>query len=249
MKELTTLNASLATTNAILADAIQSSSEISAKANAKLEQLSANLAGLQAGIGQARATMGPQLKSTVRTRLGNAQAKLQSHAEALAQNKGQLSQQALNAVQEGVGAVTSKVNSEIQSRTENKASLESQIQDLRADVDRQAAAQDRLGSTARTDQVRAGPAGRPAATADRRTCSSARPETAGPAAAGSPRSAAPALSGSQLLVTDAMAKEIWPAALGSSGPQRSARSRRIASAHERSTVSAALQWLRPSAGT
>ena len=154
MKELTTLNASLATTNEILANGIQTSSEVSAKANAKLEQLSTNLAGLQASIGQARATMGPQLNSAVRTQLGNAHAKLQSRAETLAQNKGQLSQQALSAVQGSVGAATSKVNSEIQSRTESKASLESQIQALRADVDRQAAAQDRLGSTLIAERVR-----------------------------------------------------------------------------------------------
>ena len=74
MKELTTLNASLATTNEILANGIQTSSEVSAKANAELEQLSANLAELQAGIGQARATMGPQLTSAVRTQLGKAHA-------------------------------------------------------------------------------------------------------------------------------------------------------------------------------
>ena len=153
MKELTTLNASLATTNEILANGIQTSSEVSAKANAKLEQLSTNLAGLQASIGQARATMGPQLNSAVRTQLGNAQAKLQSRAETLAQNKGQLSQQALSAVQGGVGAATSKVNSEIQSRTESKASLESQIQALRAETDRQASAQDRLDT--RLGSVRA----------------------------------------------------------------------------------------------
>ena len=203
MKELTTLNASLATTNAILADAIQSSSEISAKANAKLEQLSANLAGLQAGIGQARATMGPQLKSAVRTRLGNAQAKLQSHAEALAQNKGQLSQQALNAVQEGVGAVTSKVNSEIQSRTENKASLESQIQDLRANVDLQAAAQERLESRlgnvpGTIDQIRSELRDRLSGLRDQVAAERVRLRrliAAGPAAPGPPRSAAAAMSG------------------------------------------------------
>ena len=147
MDELTTLNASLATTNSILASGIQTSSEVSAKANAQLEELSANLAGLQAGIGDARATMGPQLKAAVRKRLANAQAELQSRTSTLAGHQGRLSQQLLTAVQGSVGALTSKVGSETRSGTERTASLEGQIRALRAEVGRQASAQDRLEST------------------------------------------------------------------------------------------------------
>ena len=130
LAELTTLNGSLATTNSILANGIQTSSEVSAKANAQLDELSADLAGVQASIGQARATIGPQLKDAVRKRLANAQRKLQSRTATLAGREGRLSRQLVGTLQE--------------SGTKRSASLASQIRALRGAVEQQASAQGRL---------------------------------------------------------------------------------------------------------
>ena len=91
--EIEALNGYLATTNQLLAGAIESAEQLNAAAQAELAGLSAKLADAEPRVGQARALLGSQLSGTTRSELDNAQQQLQSLRGTLTERSERLAQQ------------------------------------------------------------------------------------------------------------------------------------------------------------
>ena len=103
--ELEMLNASLATTNELMSNAISNAAQLSANAQAKLASLSAQLADVDVGVGQVRSLLGDKLSKPTRSELGNLQGQLQSRQGTLAQRTGRLEDQELARISGDVAAI------------------------------------------------------------------------------------------------------------------------------------------------
>ncbi len=103
--ELEMLNASLATTNDLMANAISNAAQLSAKAQAKLAGMSVRLADVDVGVGQVRSQLGGELSGPTRSELGDIQAQLQSLQATLAQRSGRLEDQEIERLIRNVAAI------------------------------------------------------------------------------------------------------------------------------------------------
>ena len=110
--EIEALNGYLATTNQLLAGAIQSAEQLNAAAQTKLAGLSAKLADAEPRVGQARALLGSQLSGTTRSQLDDAQQQLQSLRGTLTERSERLSQQELETVKRDVAGLDDRVGVE-----------------------------------------------------------------------------------------------------------------------------------------
>ena len=107
--EIEALNGYLATTNQLLAGAIESAEQLNAAAQTKLASLSAKLADAEPRVGQARALLGSQLSGTTRSELDNAQQQLQSLRGTLTERSERLAQQELETVKRDVAGLDDRV--------------------------------------------------------------------------------------------------------------------------------------------
>ena len=153
--EIEALNGYLATTNELLAGAIESAEQLNAAAQAQLAGLSAKLADAEPRVGQARGLLGSQLSGATRTELDNAQQQLQSLRGTLTERSERLAQQELETVKRDVAGLEDRVGvatgqgsnraSATEARIAALESKQSETDQLRAQVQAEA---DRLRAEA-----------------------------------------------------------------------------------------------------
>ena len=107
--ELEALNGYLATTNELMSNAISSAEQLSATAQAKLADLSAQAADADAGVGHARSLLGGQLSEKTRSELDTGQEQLQSLRQTLAERTARLEGQLLATISGAVAGLEDRV--------------------------------------------------------------------------------------------------------------------------------------------
>ena len=128
--ELEKLNRSLATTNELMSNAIANAEQLSAKAQAKLANLSSQLADVDGGVGQVRSLLGDQLDKPTRSELGSGQDRLQSLKGTLAERSGRLTEQELGRVSRDVAAVGNEVGVATRTGSSRASTMEGRIDAL-----------------------------------------------------------------------------------------------------------------------
>ncbi len=103
--ELEMLNASLATTNDLMSNAISNAAQLSAKGQAKLASLSVQLGDVDVGVGQVRSQLGGQLSGPTRSELGGVQEELQALQETLAERTGRLEDEEIERLIRNIAAI------------------------------------------------------------------------------------------------------------------------------------------------
>ena len=165
--ELEALNGYLATTNELMSNAISSAEQLSATAQAKLADLSAQAADADAGVGHARSLLGGQLSEKTRSELDTGQEQLQSLRQTLAERTARLEGQllatmsgAVAGLEDRVGVATDRGSSRAGASEARIAALESKQAStdefraqLQPEADRIRAEADRISSEA--DRIRA----------------------------------------------------------------------------------------------
>ncbi len=103
--ELETLNASLATTNDLMSNAIANAAQLSENAQAQLAGLGSRLSDVDTGVGQARSLLGDRLSEEADSELGERLERLRSLQQDLAELAGQLARLQLVRISRDLAAI------------------------------------------------------------------------------------------------------------------------------------------------
>ncbi len=154
--EMEKLNSSLATTNELMSNAIANAEQLSAKAQAKLADLSSQLADVDGGVGQVRSLLGDQLSKPTRSELGSDQERLQSLKGTLAERSGRLTEQELGRVSRDVAAIGNEVGVATRRGSSRASTIEGRIDELeRTQRETDGSTAEIAGIRAETDGFRA----------------------------------------------------------------------------------------------
>ena len=206
--EMEKLNSSLATTNELMSNAIANAEQLSAKAQAKLADLSSQLADVDGGVGQVRSLLGDQLSKPTRSELGSGQERLQSLKGTLAERSGRLTEQELGRVSRDVAAIGNEVGVATRRGSSRASTIEGRIDELeRTQRETDGSTAEIAGIRAETDGFRAQIAELRAAADELRAVPSGPP-----AACAKPRRSAPGAEARPSFAAEAP-RQLGPAAL------------------------------------